>query len=184
MGRFPWSHTHARQTSDKSDKSVGSPQDWFSPFTNEPSRQALNTLMKEHNHGDAEITQGPKLRSRSNTISSRMSTHSRSFSSEPSDDPFQRPESRQSTFFEGLSFGSNGQESSRNFFSKGSRMIKRKTSKLALQPAAFDDALAFLGGQTAAIKETSPPARVTQRGSLSPIGKWIYQHSTDATNIF
>ena len=172
MGRFPWPHSHARQTSDKSDKSVGSPQDWFSPSANEPSRQALNTLIKEHNHGDAEVTQGPKLRSRSNTISSRMSTHSRSFSSDPSDETFNRPESRQSTFFEGLSFGSHAQESSRNFFSKGSRMIRRKTSKLALQPAAFDDALALVGGQTAVIKETSPPARVTQRGSFSPKGTW------------
>lgn len=167
MGRFPWSQGHSRQGSDRS---IGRPQDWFSKNTNEPSRQALNDMMKEHNHNGAEGSQSSKTRSRANTVSSKMSKESKSPTSDRAEQVLPRPDSRQSTFLDHLSFGTGAPDKqSRGLFSKGSRMIRRKTSKLSLQPSAFDDAVFFLGG-AAGTGGKSPPAKTDYRGSQSPRG--------------
>src|SRR4051812_47339585 len=95
MGRFPWSHGHSKQSSDKLHNIT---QEWFSKDGSEPSRQALNELMKDPSSFESSTSDGsPKYRgrSRTNTVTSSFSLYARSLSDASNELP-SRPSSQQS----------------------------------------------------------------------------------------
>ena len=143
MGRFPWTPGHHKQPSDKY---VPSP-DWFTKSTAEPSRQALNDLVKEHlsDEFDSTIVRSKsQTRSRSGTLSS-VRSHRTKNSSDRSVELRSRPQSRQSIIEEGPPSPTHHDAGSRNIFSKGSRLMRRKTSKLTLLPSQIEEQSSELG---------------------------------------
>lgn len=138
MGKFPWTQGHHRQGSDN--KHVIS-TDWFSKSSAEPSRQALNELVKERL--SAEFDRDPartssRARSRSGTTSSFRSHYAKS-STDRSAEIKSRPQSRQSIIEVPPPSPPRPEPVSRSLFSKGSRIMRRKTSKLTLLPSQLEE---------------------------------------------
>lgn len=138
MGRFPWNQGHSKHTSDKLSTVT---QDWFSKDTAEPSRQALNDLIKEHSSFESGTSDGsPKYqgRSRTNTVASSFSMYARSMSDD-SNEMASRPSSRQSIMDSGMPFTDRQESTTKSLLSRGTRMLKRQGSKLNLLPSQVQD---------------------------------------------
>jgi hypothetical protein len=137
MGRFPWTQGHHKQPSDKF---IPSP-DWFMKSNGEPSRQTLNESVKEHTTAEFDSTALPtssQARSRSATVSSFRSHYTKS-SLDRSAEVKSRPQSRQSIFEDGP-LPTTQEPMARSLFSKGSRIIRRKTSRMTLLPSRIEEA--------------------------------------------
>lgn len=138
MGRFPWTQGHHKQPSDKF---MPSP-DWFTKSNGEPSRQTPNESVREHTTVDFDSTAFPtssQTRSRSATVSSFRSHYTKS-SSDRSAEVKSRPQSRQSVIEDGLPLPATQEPMARSLFSKGSRIIRRKTSRMTLLPSRIEEA--------------------------------------------
>ena len=160
MGRFPWSQGHSKQGSDKLHAIT---HEWFSKDNAEPSRQALNDLIKEHSSFESVATDGsPKYkgRSRTNTINSTFSYYARS-TSDGSNEVTSRPSSRQSFVDSGLTFSDRQEGTAKTLISKGSRMLKRQGSKLNLLSPQLEDASG--GSFQARASGMSPPTRLQRQ---------------------
>ena len=131
MGKFPWTQGHHKQGSDKQHFL---PTDWFNKSTTEPSRHALNELVKEHVATDPDGTTS----FRSGTATSGRSHHVKS-PSDRSAEIKSRPQSRQSILEDAPSSPTRQEPVSRSLFSKGSRIIRRKTSRLTLLPSQIEE---------------------------------------------
>ena len=123
MGRFAWTQSHHKQPSDG--KHVL--PDWFSKTAGEPSRQALESLVKEHKTSSPPGT--IRTRSRATTLVSNTSHGHNSSSSRSSSIRLSRPTSQHSSV-EGT-HASPGKTSNptKALLSKGSRIMRRQTSK-------------------------------------------------------
>jgi hypothetical protein len=163
MGRFPWGHSHSKQSSDKLHSVT---QDWFSKDTTEPSRQALNDMMKDHSTVESPTSDGsPKYRgrSRTNTVTSSFSLYARSVS-DASNEMLSRPSSQQS-FADVISPLADRQENTtKNLLSRGTRMLKRQGSKLSLLPSPSQDS--FTGPDTRS-QELSPTFRLQRQSTIN-----------------
>lgn len=140
MGKFSWTQGHSRQSSESKSSSVAS--EWFAKSTGEPSRRALNDLVKENLA--AEFGSDPvhtRTRSRSGTVSSVRSHYAKS-SSDRSAEVKSRPQSRQSIMDDTPPSPTRHEPVSRSLFSKGSRLMRRKTSKLTLLPSQMEESTA------------------------------------------
>lgn len=137
MGKLSRTHGHRKQPSDKF---VPFP-DWFSKSSAEPSRQALNHLVKERLSAEfdnpAAQTES-QSRSRSGTLLSTRS-HRAKFSTDRSPESLSRPQSRQSVAEDVPSPPTRPEPMSRSLFSKGSRIMRRKTSRLTLLPSQVEE---------------------------------------------
>lgn len=137
MGKFSWTHGHQKQPSEK----VVPFPDWFSNSSAEPSRQGLNELVKEHLSAEFE---GPaaqtesQSRSRSGTLLSTRS-HCVKSSTDRSPGSLSRPQSRQSVAEDVPPSPTRQEPMSRGLFSKGSRIMRRKTSRLTLLPSQVEE---------------------------------------------
>jgi hypothetical protein len=137
MGKFQWMQGHHKQLSDKY---VPSPE-WFSKNTGEPSRQALNDLAREQSDQSdvpSSTNSSSRTRSRAGTMSSILSYHAKS-PSERSVDIKSRPESSENVVDDAVNVPANQDAVSRNLFSKGSRIMRRKTSRLTLLPSQLEE---------------------------------------------
>lgn len=138
MGIFPWTHNHQRQGSDN--KHI-IPTDWFNKSSAEPSRHGLNDLVKEQLAAAFDrdpVYSSSRTRSRSGTVSSVRSHYAKS-STDRSAEIKSRPQSRQSIIEETPPSPSRPEPVSRGLFSKGSRITRRKTSKLTLLPSQVEE---------------------------------------------
>lgn len=123
MGRFNWNPGHQKQPSEGKHMLP----EWFSKTSGEPSRQALSAMMKEHSvHSPPSSTH---KRSRTNTLSSVPSREAKSRSSR-SGEHSSRPHSGQSVVAESPVSPQQQDKSPQTFIGKGSRIIRRQTSKL------------------------------------------------------
>jgi hypothetical protein len=139
MGRFPWSQGHSKQGSDKFHATA---HEWFSKESAEPSRQALQELMRDRPAFETRPTNSSthtRTRSRSNTYNSTFSTYARS-SSQTSNEMSSRPSSRQSITDGGMPSHERHETTAKNLLAKGSRMLKRQGSKLNLLPSQIGEA--------------------------------------------
>ncbi len=138
MGKFSWTHNHHKQPSDKF---VPIP-DWFSKSSAEPSRQALNELVKERLSAEIDSSRAQtvaRTRSRSATLAS-IRSHRAKASSDYSAEIQSRPQSRQSVAEDAPTSPTRAEPVPRNLFSKGSRILRRKTSRLTLLPSQIEEA--------------------------------------------
>ncbi|EXJ86543.1 hypothetical protein A1O3_03496 [Capronia epimyces CBS 606.96] len=137
MGRFPWGQGQPKHSSDKLHAIT---HDWFSKDNAEPSRQALNDMKREQSFGSGTSDGSPRYqgRSRANTTSSSISFYARS-GSDASNDLTSRPSSRQSFVDSSQPFGERHDNSAKSLLSRGSRILKRQTSKLSLLPSSTEE---------------------------------------------
>ena len=163
MGKFSWTSGHQKQPSDKF---VPFPE-WFGRASTEPSRQALNHLVKERLSIDFESPAAQtesQSRSRSGTLLSTRSHRARS-SSDRSPESLSRPQSRQSVAEDGPSSPTPHEPMSRSLFGKGSRIMRRKTSRLTLLSSQVEE------GSVESHRHDPDPYRTdfaTQMLNLSP----------------
>lgn len=130
MGRFAWTSGHHKHPSDK----THALPEWFSKSSGEPSRQALSELIKEHSPPGSTHT-----RSRTNTVSSKLSKEAKSSSDRSSTDASTRPPSESSIMDETQFSPDRPDRTSKHFLSKGTRMMRRQTSKLNMLASHGDD---------------------------------------------
>jgi hypothetical protein len=121
MGRFAWTQGHTKQPSDRQH---GLPE-WFSKASGEPSRQALTEIIKEQ--GPNSPPRNVSTRSRTNTLSSVPSRATGA--SDSSQDTSSRPSSRQSMMQDAQTSPNRPDRSSKHILSKGSRIMRRQTSR-------------------------------------------------------
>jgi hypothetical protein len=133
MGRFTWTQGHQKQPSDK----IHALPEWFSKSAGEPSRQALSELIKERSPPSSTFT-----RSRTNTVSSKISREAQSSTDQSSFDANTRPPSRSSIMEEPQISPQRQERMSKHFLSKGSRMMRRQTSRLNMLTSSTEDSRA------------------------------------------
>ncbi len=134
MGRFPWSQGHSKQGGDKL---FNVAHDWFSKEQAEPSRQALNDLMKDTSNSD-DVSPKARGRSRTNTVTSSFSVNARSMSDD-SNDLTSRPSSQQSFVDGGMPLPERHESTAKALLARGTRILKRQGSKLNLHPSQIED---------------------------------------------
>ena len=134
MGRFPWNQGHSKQGGDKL---YNVAHDWFSKEQAEPSRQALNDLMKESSNPD-DVSPKTRGRSRTNTVTSSFSVYARSMS-DASNDLTSRPPSQQSFVDGGMPLPERHESTAKALLARGTRLLKRQGSKLNLLPSQVED---------------------------------------------
>lgn len=164
MGRFPWSQGHSKQGSDKLHALA---HDWFSKENAEPSRQALNDLVKDYSSfesGNSDESPKARGRSRADTVNSSFSLYTRSLS-DTSNDLTSRPSSRQSFVDNGLPLPERHESAAKALLSKGTRMLRRQGSRLNLLPSQMEERPLDVGEGRAA--ETSPVKEAQRQPNLS-----------------
>lgn len=133
MGRFAWTPSHRSQPSD----GKHAIPEWFSKSSGEPSRQALTELVKEHH-----ATSPPcatRTRTRTNTLSSSASRGHKSTSSRSSSSRQSRPASEQESNNKSVPVTDASDKTSQTLLSKGSKMMRRQTSKFNALSAQLND---------------------------------------------
>ncbi|KIW75785.1 hypothetical protein Z517_10528 [Fonsecaea pedrosoi CBS 271.37] len=182
MGRFPWSQGHSKQSSDKLHVATS---DWASVDNNESSGHALTELIKEYSSaesGNPDLSPKPRVRSRTNTITSSFSAYTRSMS-DSSNEIASRPSSRQSHIDGGLPLMERQESTAKSLLNKGTRMLKRQGSKLNLLPSQMEDRSSTIPEERAA--EMAPikgiqrqPTLISRRLKRSISGPFAFQHLT------
>lgn len=162
MAVLPWGHSR-NQTNSSTEKSKLTSLDWFSRTPAEPSRQAINQLMKQHTRGTSGGSASTRSRSRAGTPSSQHSHH-RSTVSETSrpgsaaDVAFERStptSSRPATPARPNTSGIERSDSaSKSLFQKGG-LLRRKGSKIGMN-----------SNTTSAGGLVSPPRPASSRAGL------------------
>ncbi|KAK5065075.1 hypothetical protein LTR84_000910 [Exophiala bonariae] len=185
MGRFPWSHGHSKQSSDKLHNIT---QEWFSKDGSEPSRQALNELMKDPSSFESSTSDGsPKYRgrSRTNTVTSSFSLYARSLSDASNELP-SRPSSQQSFADVVLPLADRQEITTKSLLSRGTRMLKRQGSKLSLLPSPSQDSFSGSDTRSQELPSTFRLQRQSTINSKRPVLKksistpFAFQHLTHA----
>ncbi|KEF61575.1 uncharacterized protein A1O9_03143 [Exophiala aquamarina CBS 119918] len=185
MGRFPWNNGHSKQGSDKMHTVT---HDFFSKDTAEPSRQALNELIKDHSSLESPTSDGSPTyrgRSRTNTVNSSFSLYARSVS-DASNEMMSRPSSQQSFADVVLPLADRQEHSTKSLLSRGTRMLKRQGSKLSLLPSPSQDS--FTRSDTRS-PELPPTFKIQRQSTINlkrPVLKksistpFAFQHLTHA----
>jgi len=163
MGRFPWSHGHSKQSSEKLHAVA---QDIFSKDTAEPSRQALNELIKDPSSLESPASDGsPKYRgrTRTNTVTSAFSLYARS-ASDASNEVLSRPASQQSFADVVFPLADKQDHATKNLLTRGTRMLKRQGSKLSLLPSPSQESFTRFDARS---QELSPTFRLHRQSTIN-----------------
>lgn len=168
MGRFPWSNGYSKQSSDKAHADT---QDLFSKDTAEPSRQALNELIKDHSSLESSTSDGSpnyRGRSRTNTVTSSFSLYARSVS-DASNEMISRPSSQQSFADVVLPLADRQENTTKSLLSRGTRMLKRQGSKLSLLPSPSQESFTRSDARS---QELSPTFRIQRQSTINSKREW------------
>ena len=134
MARLPWQHTRTRTKSGNEKSLLSSSQDWFNRHTSEPSRQALNDLVKAHNRENSNETIQTRSRSRGNTVSSvdwHLDQHPGNSSHVTI--ASEQYQSREGSVYSGLDRSDNN---TRSLLAKGGIKLRRSGSKMSLSSSS------------------------------------------------
>jgi hypothetical protein len=181
MGRFLWNQGHPKHSESKA---RGVAHEWFSKEQAEPSREALNNLMKEQpsfESSNVDLSFEARTRSRTNTVTSSFSVSARSLS-DASNDLASRPSSQQSFVDSGMPLPERHESTARNLLARGTRILKRQGSKLNLLPSQMEERSIDLQGARGG--ELSPGKSVQRQPTLSSKGKHsLFSHISSRLTV-